>query len=117
MHNGHAGAGLIDAFPGAVGSFAQRIFDFIPVGAVVILYNNVDMWMGFLDIIFSTLGYFLSPLLYSYHLTRIGQMGGSAIVVKSVTTNWRRLLTTLMLALFAMCTPPCPPPSVATVIA
>ena len=74
----------------------------IPLQSMVILRRNPELWGAIADIVFSVLGFTWSPLFFSYHLVEVGNIGDSAIVIQSITTNKGRLLTTVLLALFAL---------------
>lgn len=80
-----------------------RIGRKIPLQAMIILRLNPELWSAIADIIFSVAGFWWSPLLFSYHLSKLTNSTPSAmIVVKSITTNWGRLLTTVLLSMFAL---------------
>lgn len=71
----------------------------IPIQEVYHLRNSFEFWLGIADIVFSVLGYFYSPLAFSFHLTHLSRLESAAIVMKSIWGNWRRLGNTLVLAL------------------
>lgn len=75
----------------------------IPLQALVILRNNAELYTAIADIVFSVAGFWWSPLLFSYHLGKLTVASPSAsIVIQSITTNWGRLLTTVLLSMLAL---------------
>jgi hypothetical protein len=66
------------------------------------LRNDPELWAAVFDIAFSAAGFLRSPLFFTYHLTRMANLKGASIVIRSITTNKARLLTTMMLAITVM---------------
>jgi hypothetical protein len=83
----------------SLGSIGRKI----PLQAMVILRRNTELYSSIADIVFSVAGFWWSPLLFSYHLGKLTVATPSAqIVVQSITTNWGRLLTTILLSMLAL---------------
>jgi hypothetical protein len=74
----------------------------IPIADAFYLRNSSEFWAGIADIVFSVLGFSYSPLAFSFHLTHLARLESAAIVMQSITANWRRLGNTLVLALMFM---------------
>jgi hypothetical protein len=87
-----------DAVNATLGGIGEKV----PVLAAYQLRWSSEFWLAIADIAFSILGYWWSPLLFSYHLFRIAKLEGADIVVNAITTNWRRLIATTVLASLMM---------------
>ena len=84
---------------------AQRIVNsiyigkYLPIVTAYVFRFDSELREAALDIGFSLLGFFYSPLAFSFHLFKITKMNGAAIVVTSMTHNVARLSVTIMLCL------------------
>lgn len=85
---------------GAVGmsSLAPK-FD---LQAMYLLRRNIAFWGAFVDIGLSIGGFVSSPLLLGWHLLRVTRWNLARVVVKSITANFGRIMTTVVLGLLAM---------------
>ena len=82
----------------SLGSFGRLV----PIQTFYVLRFNAELWSAVLDIGFSAIGFWFSPLFFSYHLIQLHRLQGAEIVVKAITTNWSRLFTTMLLATLVM---------------
>jgi hypothetical protein len=88
-----------------VAANAQRIANnlyigkYLPIVTAYVFRFDSELRESFLDIGFSLLGFFYSPLAFSFHLFKITKTDGAAIVVTSMTHNVKRLSVTIMLCL------------------
>ena len=91
--------GVDGALGTLAGSRGRSLGRLIPLDAFYALRSNLELWRILLDVFMSVLGLLSSPLWFSFHLLRLTSMESAKIVMKSITTNWRRLGNTLVLAL------------------
>lgn len=74
----------------------------IPLQPMYLLRRNITFWGAFVDIALSIGGVTSSPLLLSWHLLRVTRWNLATVVVKSITANFGRIMTTVALGLLAM---------------
>ena len=84
----------------AFGSLGRKV----PLQTMYLLRWNAQLWGAGLDIALSVGGVVFSPLLFSWHLLRITRWNLAKVVVKSITANLGRIMTTVVLGLLAMYT-------------
>ena len=74
----------------------------IPIERLFILRSSFDFWWAIVNIVMSVCGTLITPLCFSFHLLRIAQLPELQIVIRSITTNSSRLVTTCLLAVVAI---------------
>jgi hypothetical protein len=76
-----------------------KIGKHLPIVTAYVFRFDAELRESILDIGFSMLGFFYSPLAFSFHLFKITKTAGASIVVASMTRNVARLSVTIMLCL------------------
>ena len=86
-------------------TFLQRGIDsvklgqLLPVQSLYVLRYNREVWENSLDLVFSVWGC-VNPIAFSFHVNKVRKIPAAKIVIESITCNWERLLTTVVLATF-----------------
>lgn len=75
---------------------------YVPIERVFILRNSFDFWWAIVNIFMSICGTLVTPLCFSFHMLRIAQLPELQIVIRSITTNSSRLVTTCLFAVVAI---------------
>lgn len=72
---------------------------YVPVVTLYVFRNDKELRASIVDVAFSAVGLFHSPLFFSWHLFKLTATKHAAIVVSSMTHNIMRLSVTLVLCL------------------
>ena len=74
----------------------------IPIQSLYVLRDDGHVWEAILDVGFALLGMFSSPIWFSFHIHKLRKIPAAKIVIECIITNYKRLLITVLLALFSI---------------
>jgi hypothetical protein len=91
------GHNLVMKLQAVANRYLGRFGRALPIEAVYELKWTPELLKALADIAFSLLGFWYSPLCFSYHLHWLSEMEGASIVISAIVTNKARLVTTILL--------------------